>query len=104
MPEQPYCGPAGILELLAAAVSPAGRVVGVDADPAHVAMAREHASRRELAGAGVIEADARRTGLPTASFDLVHHPCRVRLLGGGCAAIVRRLLAPASVVPSKPRA
>ena len=66
------CGPAGILELLAAAVSPAGRVVGVDANPAHVAMAREHAARRELAGAEVIEADARRTGLPTASFDLVH--------------------------------
>ncbi len=65
------CGPAGILELLAAAVSPAGRVVGVDADPAHGAMAREHIARRELAGAEVIEADARRTGLPTASFDLV---------------------------------
>src|ERR1700744_1976047 len=40
------CGPVGILELLDAAVSPAGRVVGVDADPAHVAMAREHAARR----------------------------------------------------------
>ena len=43
----------------------------MDADPAHGAMAREHIARRELAGAEVIEADARRTGLPTASFDLV---------------------------------
>jgi ubiquinone/menaquinone biosynthesis C-methylase UbiE len=66
------CGPAGILELLAAAVSPGGRVVGVDADPVHVTMAREHAAHRALAGTEVIEADARRTGLPTASFDLVH--------------------------------
>jgi len=66
------CGPAGILELLAAAVSPGGRVVGLDADPAHAAMAREHAARRGLAGVEVIEADARRTGLAAGSFDLVH--------------------------------
>ena len=66
------CGPAGILALLAAAVSPGGRVVGLDANPVHVAMARENAARRELAGVEVIEADARRTGLAAGSFDLVH--------------------------------
>jgi ubiquinone/menaquinone biosynthesis C-methylase UbiE len=66
------CGPAGILELLAAAFSPGGRVLGLDADPVHVAMAREHAARRRLAGVEVVEADARRTGLAAGSFDLVH--------------------------------
>src|SRR5580658_1810007 len=66
------CGPAGIIDLLAAAVSPAGRAVGVDADPAHVAMAREHAARRGLPGVEIIQADARRTGLAAGSFDLVH--------------------------------
>ena len=31
------CGPSGILGLLAAAVSPSGKVIGVDADAGHVA-------------------------------------------------------------------
>ena len=35
------CGPRGIIELLAERVSPGGRVVGLDSDPAHVAMASE---------------------------------------------------------------
>src|SRR5580704_16676233 len=38
------CGPSGILGLMSAAVSPGGHVVGLDADPAHVALAREYAS------------------------------------------------------------
>ena len=66
------CGPRGILDLLAKRVSPAGRVVGLDADPAHTAMAAEFAARRGLSGVEVIRADAGRTGLPPASFDLVH--------------------------------
>src|SRR5690242_18851016 len=32
------CGPRGIIDLLAERVSPGGRVVGLDGDPAHVAM------------------------------------------------------------------
>ena len=66
------CGPSGIIDLLAERVAPGGRVVGLDADPAHVAMAREFAAGRELGGVEVIEADARHTGLPPDSFDLVH--------------------------------
>ena len=66
------CGPRGILDLLAERVSPAGRVVGLDTDPAHTAMAAEFAARRGLSGVEVITADAGRTGLPPASFDLVH--------------------------------
>jgi SAM-dependent methyltransferase len=66
------CGPQGILDLLSAAVSPGGRVVGLDAHPAHVAMAADHARRHGLADVEVIEGDARHTGLPGGSFDLVH--------------------------------
>jgi cyclopropane fatty-acyl-phospholipid synthase-like methyltransferase len=56
------CGPRGILELLAQRTSPGGRVVGVDANPAHVAMAAEFAARRGLGGVEVLTADARHTG------------------------------------------
>ena len=66
------CGPRGILDLLAELVTPAGRVVGLDADPAHTAMAAGFAAERGLSGVEIITADARATGLPTDSFDLVH--------------------------------
>ena len=66
------CGPRGILDVLAERVSPAGRVVGLDADPAHTSMAAEFAARRGLSGVEIVTADAGRTGLPAASFDLVH--------------------------------
>jgi ubiquinone/menaquinone biosynthesis C-methylase UbiE len=66
------CGPSGILDLLSAAVSPSGRVVGLDADPRHAAMAARHARQLGLANVEVVSADARHTGLPPGSFDLVH--------------------------------
>jgi SAM-dependent methyltransferase len=66
------CGPAGVLDLLSERVSPGGRVVGVDADPVHVAMARQHAAERHLDGVEVVLADARHTGMTADSFDLVH--------------------------------
>lgn len=66
------CGPSGILSLLSAAVSLGGRVVGLDADPAHAAMASQHVGELGLSNVEVITADARHTGLPADSFDLVH--------------------------------
>jgi SAM-dependent methyltransferase len=66
------CGPSGILDLLADRVGPAGRVIGVDFEPATVALAREFAAERGLANVAVIQGDARRTGFRSASFDLVH--------------------------------
>ncbi len=66
------CGPRGVLDLLADRVSPGGRVVGLDADPAHTAMAAGFAAERGLGGVEVMTADARSTGLPSGSFDLVH--------------------------------
>ena len=53
-------------------VAPGGRVVGVDADPAHTAMAAGFVTDRGLIGVEIVTADARRTGLPSGSFDLVH--------------------------------
>ena len=66
------CGPRGILDLLAEAVGPGGRVVGLDADPAHVTAARQYAFSQGLADVEVLAGDARHTGLLAASFDLVH--------------------------------
>jgi trans-aconitate methyltransferase len=40
------CGPRGILDMLAGRVALAGRVVGLDADPANTAMAAEFAAAR----------------------------------------------------------
>jgi SAM-dependent methyltransferase len=66
------CGPSGILDLLARAVAPGGKVVGVDADPGHVALARQLSASLGLANLRVMTADARRTGLESDAFDLVH--------------------------------
>jgi len=66
------CGPRGVIDLLADRVLPGGRVVGLDSDPAHVAMASELANGRGWSGVEVILGDARDTGLPADSFDLVH--------------------------------
>ena len=66
------CGPRGIIDLLSSAVSPGGRVVGLDADPQHVAMAAEYARQSGLGNVQAVAADARHTGLPSDSFDLVH--------------------------------
>ena len=66
------CGPRGILDLLADRTSPGGRVVGLDANPAHAAMAAGFVSDRGLGGVQIVTADARHTGLRSGSFDLVH--------------------------------
>ena len=66
------CGPAGTIELLAERVGPTGSVTAIDIDPAHVAMARRLVQDRGLANVEVLQADARHTGLPSDSFDVVH--------------------------------
>jgi predicted RNA methylase len=43
-------------------VSPGGRVLGLDGDPAHVAMASELVASRALTDVEIVSADARRTG------------------------------------------
>jgi SAM-dependent methyltransferase len=66
------CGPSGILDLLSAAVSPGGHVVGLDADPVHTVMASQYADELGLGNVAVVTADARYTSLPPDCFDLVH--------------------------------
>ncbi len=66
------CGPAGSIELLAKRVGPSGTVTAVDVDPAHVSLARRFVADRGLHNVEVVESDARATGLPSGSFDLVH--------------------------------
>lgn len=66
------CGPSGILHLLANRVGAGGRVTGVELNPANVALARELVDHQALANVEVIERDARRTGLPSSAYDLVH--------------------------------
>jgi SAM-dependent methyltransferase len=66
------CGPSGVLELLSEQVGPSGHVVGLDFDPAHVALARAFANERGLTNVEILQADATNTGLDDSSFDLVH--------------------------------
>lgn len=66
------CGPLGILDLLSDRVGPAGRVMGLDSDARHVAMATQTVTDRKLANTEILLGDAKATGLPPASFDVVH--------------------------------
>ena len=72
------CGPRGVLDLLAARVGPAGRVVGLDFDEANVALARAYAHEHSLSNVQVMKGDAANTGLSDSSFDAVH--CRTLLI------------------------
>lgn len=66
------CGPSGILDVLSERVGPTGEVVGLDANPKHVALAQEFAAAEGLGNVTVMEGDARGTGLAENSFDVVH--------------------------------
>jgi ubiquinone/menaquinone biosynthesis C-methylase UbiE len=66
------CGPGSALGPLAARTGPGGHVTGVDLNPAHAATARDFAARRRLGNVQIVTADARRTGFPGGTFDLVH--------------------------------
>jgi ubiquinone/menaquinone biosynthesis C-methylase UbiE len=72
------CGPRGVVDEMAVRVAPGGTVVGVDADPVHVAAAWDFVADRRIGGVEVVVADARATGLPAASFDVAH--CRTLLV------------------------
>lgn len=66
------CGVMGILGPLSRRVGPGGEVVGVDRDAAHLAAARDFLEGAGLDNVRLWEGDASQTGLPRASFDLVH--------------------------------
>lgn len=66
------CGPSGALELLWERVGPTGHVTGLDFDPLNVDLARDFVRERGFANVEVLQGDARQTGLPSNSFDVVH--------------------------------
>jgi SAM-dependent methyltransferase len=67
------CGPLGILDILAQRVGRADRIVGIDREPEYLAMVARSMSERNITRrVDLIEADGADTGLPEASFDLVH--------------------------------
>lgn len=72
------CGPGGILDLLGERVGPTGHVVGLDADPVMLEAARRWTAERGCGRVELVQGNAYHTGLPRASFDLVH----VRFLAG----------------------
>ena len=65
------CGPRGCLDLLSARVGASGRVVGVEISADAVALVQTFLTERGLHNVEVIAGDARSTGLPEGSFDLV---------------------------------
>ena len=66
------CGPQGILDLLSEQVGPKGKVVGLERNESTVRLARKFVAEHQLRNVEVLEADAKSTSLPRASFDLVH--------------------------------
>jgi SAM-dependent methyltransferase len=66
------CGPQGILDLLAERVGANGQVVGLERSESTVPLARQFIAERKLTNVEVLQADAKATGLPRASFDVVH--------------------------------
>ncbi len=66
------CGPQGVLHVLADQVGPTGTVVGLERDPRLVALARAFVAEQGFSNVEIIAGDARATGLPRGSFDLVH--------------------------------
>ncbi len=83
-------GPLGILDLLSARVGSTGEVVGIEAIERFVEIGRQIADERGLANVRLVRADARASGLPAGSFDLVHE--RLVLIGPDRAAIARAMV------------
>jgi ubiquinone/menaquinone biosynthesis C-methylase UbiE len=66
------CGPQGILDLLSERVGTNGKVVGLERSESTVQLARQFIAKQNLRNVEVLQGDAKVTGLPRASFDLVH--------------------------------
>jgi ubiquinone/menaquinone biosynthesis C-methylase UbiE len=66
------CGPIGILNLLSQRVGPQGLIVGLEREARFAEMAKAEVAKRGLSNVRIVEADALKTGLEKASFDLAH--------------------------------
>lgn len=83
-------GPIGILDLLSSRVGATGEVVGIEEVERFAEMGRQLAAARGLANVRLLHGDARASGLPAASFDLVHE--RLVLIGRDRDAIARSMV------------
>lgn len=66
------CGPQGILDLLSERVGGNGKVVGLERSEPTVVLARQFIAEHCLRNVEVLQGEAKATGLPRASFDVVH--------------------------------
>ena len=66
------CGVGGITDLLSSRAGPDGEVIGLDMDAPKLEVARDWARENRLDNDRYIEGDAFDSGLPPASFALVH--------------------------------
>jgi ubiquinone/menaquinone biosynthesis C-methylase UbiE len=96
------CGVLGILGPLSRRVGPRGRVIGVDADERLLAAAQAYVDEQGLTNVELLQRDARETGLPRGSFDLVH--MRFVWAFGHADAFLREMIAlarPGGIVVSQ---
>lgn len=84
------CGAMGVLGPLSRRVGREGRVVGVDRDPLLLAAARDYLAQEALANVEVLDRDAFDTGLPSASFDVVH--VRFLMVFGGAERLLGEMM------------
>ena len=66
------CGPRGVLELMAARVGPSGRVVGLEQNAEHAALAEAFARAKGLETVTIMQGDVLGNDLPKSSFALAH--------------------------------
>ena len=66
------CGPRGVLDLMAARVGPSGRVVGLEQNAEHAALASVFVREQNLNSVTVVQGDLMNTDLPKGAFDLAH--------------------------------
>lgn len=90
------CGPGGITDLLSRRVGRSGRVVGLDMNAAFL----DHARKSAPANVTFQQGDAYGSGLPAASFDLVHMRFVASTAGQPecLLAEAKRLLRPGGIV------
>jgi SAM-dependent methyltransferase len=66
------CGAMGVLGPLSRRAEAQGQVIGVDTDPSALSAAQAYLQELKLANVQLLARDVVQTGLPDASFDLVH--------------------------------
>lgn len=85
------CGIGGITDLLDARIRPGGSCVGLELDPAKVAVATAWAQELQLETVRYVQGDAFRSGLQPGSFDLVHARFALGVIPGGAGILAHAL-------------